>query len=141
MRRRAFMTLLGSAAAWPLAAGAQQAARLPIIGYLGATTPDVAAHRTAALLQRLRELGWIDGQTAKIEIRWAEGRTDRAAEIATEFVRLKVDVIVTSGVPSVLASKQAAPDTPIVFAIASDPFGGELGAARRQHYRFVKPVR
>jgi putative tryptophan/tyrosine transport system substrate-binding protein len=126
MRRREFMALVGGAVTWPCGALAQQPAKLPIIGYLGATTPDVAGHRTAALLERLRELGWIDDQTAKVEIRWAEGRTDRAAEIAAEFVRLKVDVIVTSGVPNIVAAKQTAPNTPIVFAIASDPIGAGL---------------
>ena len=95
--RREFITLLGGAAAWPLAARAQQAAKLPTIGFLGTTTPSVDGQWIAALVQRLRELGWIEGRTITIEYRWAEGRSERFAEIAAEFVRLKVDVIVTMG--------------------------------------------
>jgi putative ABC transport system substrate-binding protein len=129
MKRREFIAAIGGVIAWPLAGRAQQPAKLPIIGYLVATTPDVSAHRTAALLQRLRELGWTDRQTATIEIRWAEGRPDRAAEIVAEFVRLKVDIIVTSGVPNIAAAKKGAPDTPVVFAIASDPVGAGLVAS------------
>lgn len=129
MKRREFIAAIGGVIAWPLAGRAQQPAKLPIIGYLVATTPDVSAHRTAALLQRLRELGWTDRQTATIEIRWAQGRPDRAAEIVAEFVRLKVDIIVTSGVPNIAAAKKGAPDTPVVFAIASDPVGAGLVAS------------
>ena len=98
MGRREFITLLGgAAAAWPLAARAQQPAKLPTIGYLGASTPSFDSHRVAAFVQRLRELGWIEGRTVTIEYRWSEGRTERYPEIAAEFVRLKVDVIVTTG--------------------------------------------
>jgi putative tryptophan/tyrosine transport system substrate-binding protein len=87
MTRRTFISVMGGAAtAWPLAARAQQPAKLPTIGFLGATTP--------ATVQRLRELGWIEGRTIAIEYRWAEGRGERYAEIAAEFVRLNVDVIV-----------------------------------------------
>jgi putative ABC transport system substrate-binding protein len=95
MRRRTFITLLGRAAAWPIGAGAQQAAKMPTIGYLGPTTPAVESQRITALLQRLREIGWIEGRTIAIEYRWAEGRSERFIEIAAEFVRLNVDVIVT----------------------------------------------
>ena len=95
MRRRDFITVLGSAAAWPLAARAQQPGKLPTIGYLGPTTPAVESERINAFLQRLRELGWIEGRTIAIEYRWAEGRSERFIEIAAEFVRLNVDVIVT----------------------------------------------
>jgi len=97
MRRREFITLFGGATvAWPLAARAQQAAKPPTIGFLGA---DAAAFApwTAAFVAHLRELGWIEGRTIAIEYRWSEGRTERYAEIAAEFVRLKVDVIVTVG--------------------------------------------
>jgi len=94
-RRRAFITLLGGAATRPLATRAQQAGKLPTIGFLGSNTPSTQSQWTAAFVQRLRELGWTEGRTVAIEYRWAEGRTERAAEIATEFVRLKVDVIVT----------------------------------------------
>jgi putative tryptophan/tyrosine transport system substrate-binding protein len=95
MNKRQFMTLLGAAAAWPLAARAQQAGKVPTIGFLGATTPGGQSQLTAAFVQRLRELGWIEGRTVAIEYRWAEGRSERFAEFAAEFVRLKVDVILT----------------------------------------------
>src|SRR5215207_4504334 len=88
MRRRDFITLIGGAAAWPFAARAQHAARLPVIGYLGANTHSAENRRIAAFVQRLRELGWIEGQTIAIEVRWAEGRNERFAEIAAEFCRL-----------------------------------------------------
>ncbi len=92
MNRREFITLIGgAAAAWPLAARAQQPAKLPTIGLLGATTPSVEGQRVTAFVQRLRELGWIEGRNVAIEYRWAEGRTERFAEIAAEFVRLKVE--------------------------------------------------
>src|SRR5262249_29088251 len=97
-KRREFITLLGgAAAAWPLAARAQQPAKLPTIGYLGSTTPAVESQRITAFVQRLRELGWIEGRTIAIEVRWAEARPERFIEIAAEFVRLKVDLIVTGG--------------------------------------------
>jgi putative ABC transport system substrate-binding protein len=129
MRRREFITLLGGAAvAWPLAARAQQQARLPTIGFLGAATPSSWSQWTAAFVQRLRELGWIEGRTVVIEYRWAEGRGERAAEIAAEFVRLKVNVIVTTGA-ALLAARQATSTIPIVFATASDPVGTGLVAS------------
>jgi putative tryptophan/tyrosine transport system substrate-binding protein len=122
MRRRAFISLLGSAAAaWPLAAHAQQAGKLPTVGFLGTTTPAAGGSNAAAFVQRLRELGWIEGRTVAIEYRWAEGRPERFAEIAAEFVRLKVDVIVTPGGAAVLAAKQATSIIPIVFPVAVDP--------------------
>ena len=130
MRRREFITLLGgAAAAWPLAARAQQPAKLPTIGYLGANTPSAESQRIAAFVQRLRELGWIEGRTVAIEYRWAEGRNERFAEIAAEFVRLKVDVIVTAGTAAVVAAKQATSVIPIVFAVAGDPVGTGLVAS------------
>jgi hypothetical protein len=93
MKRREFITLLGGAAAtWPLAARAQQASKLPTIGFLGATTPSAGGQLLAAFVQRLRELGWVEGRNVAIESRWAEGRGERFAEIAAEFVRLKVDI-------------------------------------------------
>jgi hypothetical protein len=98
MKRREFITLLGgTAATWPLAARAQQPAKLPTIGFLGQSTRSAASEWVAAFVQRLRELGWIENRTVAIEYRWAEGRADRYDEIAAEFVRLKVDVIVTTG--------------------------------------------
>ena len=108
VQRRTFITLLGGAvAAWPLAARAQQPTKVPTIGLLGQSTRSAANEWTAAFVQRLRELGWIEGRTIAVEYRWAEGREERFAEIAAEFVRLKVDVIVTSGTPAVMASKKA----------------------------------
>jgi putative tryptophan/tyrosine transport system substrate-binding protein len=129
MRRRDFIALIGGAAAtWPLAASAQQA-KLPIVGFLGATTPSVQSQWTAAFVQRLRELGWIEGRTVAIEYRWAEGRNERAAELAAELVRLKVDVIATSGTATVVAAKEATSVIPIVFASAGDPVGTGLVAS------------
>src|SRR5262245_40431050 len=128
MRRRNFIALLGGAATWPLTARAQQPAKLPTIGFLGATTPETWSRFVAAFVQRLRELGWIEGRTIAIEYRWAEGRGERFAELAAEFVRLKVDVIVTVG-GAVLAAKQATSLIPIVFAVAADPVGGSLVAS------------
>src|SRR5262245_5801144 len=130
MKRREFITLLGgAAAAWPLAARAQHATKLPTIGYLGSGTPTIQAQWVAAFVQRLRELGWIEGRTVAIEYRWAEGRNERYAENAAEFVRLKVDVIVTTGTPPTLAAKQATAVIPIVFAAVSDPVGTGLVAS------------
>jgi putative ABC transport system substrate-binding protein len=129
MGRREFVTLLGSAAAWPLAARAQQPPKLPTIGVLGASSASQQNQWTAAFLQRLRELGWIEGRTFASEVRWAEGSNERAAEIAAELVRLRVDVIVTSGTPIVLAAKQATAIVPIVFATAADPLGAGLVAS------------
>ena len=126
--RRELIAALGSAAAWPLAARAQQPGKLPTIGFLGAT-PSVESQRVAAFVQRLRELAWIDGRNLAIEYRWAEGRNERYAEIAAEFVRLKVDVIVTVATPATLAAKQATAVIPIVFARLSDPVGTGLVAS------------
>ena len=129
IRRRQFITLLGgAAAAWPLAARAQQAAKRPTIGFLGTNTPSAQSQWTAAFVQRLRELGWIEGRTLAIEYRWAEGRSERFAELATDFVRLKVDVIVTLG-GAVIPAKQATSVIPIVFAVATDPVGSGLVAS------------
>jgi putative tryptophan/tyrosine transport system substrate-binding protein len=125
MRRREFITLLGGAAAWPLAARAQQPGKLPIIGFLGTGTSSVWSPWIAAFEQRLRDLGWSEGRTVAIEYRWGEGRPERFAEVAAEFVRLKVDVIVTGG-SAVPALRQATSVIPIVFAIAGDPIGGGL---------------
>jgi ABC-type uncharacterized transport system substrate-binding protein len=130
MKRRAFISLLGGAAvAWPLAARGQQPAKLPIIGYLGPSTRSIDVHRLGALVQRLRELGWIEGRTIVIEYRWAEGRNEHLAEVTAEFVRLKVDVIVTAGTAAVVTAKQATSVIPIVFAVAGDPVGTGLVAS------------
>src|SRR5499433_4358414 len=122
MKRREFIALLGSAVAWPPAASAQQMPRLPTIGSPSPMTASVENLRVAAFVQRLRELGWIEGRAFAIKIRWAEGCNERAAEIVAEFVRQKVDVIVSRGSVSVLAAKQATPVIPIVFA-GGDPVG------------------
>jgi putative ABC transport system substrate-binding protein len=130
MRRRDFITLLGGgAAAWPLAARAQHTAKLRTIGYMGANTPSTEGQRAAAFVKRLQELGWIEGRTIAIEVRWAEGRNERFAEIAAEFVRLKVDVIVTAGTAAVVAAKRETSLIPIVFAVAGDPVGTGLVAS------------
>jgi putative ABC transport system substrate-binding protein len=131
MRRREFITLLGSAtASWSLAAQAQQAGKLPTIGFLGA---DASAFSpwTAAFVARLAELGWIEGKTIAIEYRWSQGRSERYAEIAAEFVRLKVDVIVTVG-SAVPIVRQATTVIPIVFAVGIDPVGSGLVASLAQ---------
>jgi putative ABC transport system substrate-binding protein len=125
MRRREFISLLGGTAAWPLAARGQQG-KLPTIGLLGSTTALVESQRVAAFVQRLRDLGWIESRNVAIEYRWAEGRPERFAEIAAEFVRLQVDVIVTQGTAPVIAVKQATAVIPIVFATVNDPVGTGL---------------
>ncbi len=119
MRRRDFSTLLGGAAAWPLAARAQQTGKVPTIGFLGAATSLAWGSWTAAFVKRLHELGWIEGRTVTIEYRWAEASSDRMAEIAAEFVRLKVNVILTSGA-AVLPVKQATAVIPIVLLRADE---------------------
>jgi putative tryptophan/tyrosine transport system substrate-binding protein len=130
LKRRDFITLLsGAAAAWPLAAWAQQAGRVPTIGFLGSATPATQGQWVTAFVQRLRELGWVEGHNLAIDYRWAEGRSGRFTEIAAEFVRLKVDVIVAATTPAALAAKQATSVIPIVFAGVSDPVGTGLVAS------------
>jgi len=129
MRRREVVTLLGgAAAAWPLAARAQQPAKLPTIGILGS---DSAAwsQLVSALMQRLRELGYIENRTVAIDYRWTEGRNDRYAAMAVELVRVRVDVIVALSTPAIVAAKKATAVIPIVFPIASDPVGDGLVAS------------
>jgi putative ABC transport system substrate-binding protein len=158
MRRRKFLGVLGGAVGLPLTVRAQQAVKLPTIGVLGTATPAAQGQWIAAFVQRLRELGWSDARIA-IDVRWAEGRNERYAEIAAEFVRLNVDVIVTLG-GAVLAAKQATAVIPIVFAVAADPvasgfvaslarpggnvtglsnLSGDLGAKRLELLREVVP--
>ena len=129
IERRKFLATLGGAAAWPLESRAQQPGKLPTIGFLASGTPSSHGQWVAAFVRRLHELGWIEGRTVAIEYRWAEGRTERAAEIATEFVGRKVDVIVTSATASVVAAKQATSVIPIVFAAAGDPVASGLVAS------------
>ena len=129
--RREFVMLTGgAAAAWPLAASAQQpAAKVPTIGLLGPTTATAQPQWAAGFLPRLRELGWSEGRNFVIEYRWAAGHIERLAEIAAELVNLKVDVIVTSGTQAVVAAKQATTVIPIVFMGAGDPVGNALVAS------------
>ena len=127
LRRRAFITLLGGAA-WPLAARGQQAGKLPTVGILGSSLA-AFSYWLPALLQRLRELGWIENRTMAIEYRWTEGRNERYAQLAAELVRLNVDVIVPLGSPAIVAAKQATAVIPIVFPLASDPVGDGLVAS------------
>jgi putative tryptophan/tyrosine transport system substrate-binding protein len=128
MKRREFITLLGGAAAWPLTARAQQPSKLSTVGYLGGTTP-AEAQRVASFVQQLRELGWIEGRNVTLEYRRTDGRPEQMAEIAAEFVRLKVDVIVTWATPPTVAAKQATSVIPIVFAVVGDPVGTGLVAS------------
>jgi putative ABC transport system substrate-binding protein len=130
MKRREFITLLGGAAAasvacsvaWPLAAHALRS-KPALLGLMGSGTAAAQSELTGAFVQRLRELGWSEGRNLTIEYRWAEGRSERFAEIAAEFVRLKVDVIVTHNTLPPLAAKQATSVIPIVFATSGDPVG------------------
>lgn len=128
MRRREFITLMGGATAWPFAVRAQQSGKLPTIGFLGAGSPSGWSHWTAAFLQRMQELGWVDGRTIMIEYRWADGHSERYAEIVGEFVRLKVDAIVTVG-SAAFAAKEVTSAIPIVFALLADPIGDGMVAS------------
>ena len=131
MKRREFITLLGGAAAWPLPARAQQSGKLPTIGFLVPGTPSTHGQWFAALVQRLHELGWIEGRTIAIEYRWAQGRTDRAAEITAEFVRLKVDVIVAVATDAAIAAKQVTTIVPIVFIVSDAVRDGIVSSLNR----------
>jgi putative ABC transport system substrate-binding protein len=126
LRRREFISLLGGAATWPITARAQQPAKPRTIGYFGGATLAADSQRVGSFVQRLRDLGWIDGYTIAIQYRWAEGRTEQLAGIAAEFVRLKVDVIVTTATPATLAAQQATSVIPIVFAAAGNPVDNHL---------------
>jgi putative ABC transport system substrate-binding protein len=129
MQRREFVILLGgTAAAWPFVSDAQPAKR-PSIGFLGPLSQSTQSEWTAAFVQRMHEHGWIEGDTIAIEYRWAEGHSDRFAEIAAEFVRLKVSIIVTAGTAAVITVKRATSVIPIVFETAGDPVGTGLVAS------------
>ena len=129
MKRREFIAGLSSAAAWPLVARAQRPAKLPIVGFLGSLTQSAQKEWTAALVQRLREHDWVEDRTVAIEYRWAEGHSERLAEIAAEFVGLTVNVIVTAGTAAVIAAKRATSVIPIVFGTAGDPVASGLVAS------------
>ena len=128
MKRREFTAGLGAAAAWPLMARAQQS-RSPTIGFMGGSTPSATSQWTAIFVKRLRELDWVEGKNLAIEYRWAEGRTERYHDIAADFVKMKVAVIVTAGTESVIAAKRLTSAIPIVFATAGDPVGSGLVAS------------
>ena len=125
MRRRGFLSLLGGAAVWPLARRAESAP-LPTIGFLGANTESAQREWTAAFVQRLNELGWVEGRTVAIEYRWAEGQFERSPGLIADLVRLNVDVIVTHGTTNIVAAKRATSTIPIVFALAGDPVANQL---------------
>jgi putative ABC transport system substrate-binding protein len=129
LKRRKFITLLGGAAVWPLAARAQQPAKLPIIGFLGPSNSSVDGSRVTAFLERLRQLGWVEASNVTVEYRWADGRQERFGQLAAELVRQKVDVICTWGTATALAAKHATSIIPIVFTIVSDPVGSGLVAS------------
>jgi putative tryptophan/tyrosine transport system substrate-binding protein len=133
MKRREVIGLVGGATAlWPLALRAQKAAKIPTIGFLGSASSSTWNEWVAAFEHRLNELRWIVGNTVAIEYRWGEGRNDRFAEIADEFVRLKVDAVVTGGTPPVLALMRATSAIPIVFVAAGDPVGSGVVASLAQ---------
>ncbi len=123
MRRRVFIVGVSLAAAWPFAAAAQQSKKIPVIGFLGASTAETAGPWIAAFVKRLGELGWTNGKNVIIEYRWADGRGERYGEIASELASRNVDIIVTWASAPVLAAKHATTTIPIVFAAQMDPVG------------------
>jgi putative ABC transport system substrate-binding protein len=129
MRRREFVTLIGVAVIWSPIASAQQSTKQRIIGYISPNTASAQSQWTAAFVQRLRELGWIEGSTVAIKYRWADGNVDKMQEFAAELVREKVDVIVTAATPAAMAAKNATAVIPIVFAASGDPVGAGLVAS------------
>ena len=132
IKRREFIMLFGGAATWPLAARAQQSSTMRRIGFLGPLSEQTQLQWTTAFLKGLRDHGWIEGTTISIDYRWAEGRSDRLAQLAAELVQRNAEVIVTAGTELTLAVKQATASIPIVFAAAGDPVGtGLVGSLAR----------
>jgi putative tryptophan/tyrosine transport system substrate-binding protein len=129
MRRREFITLVGSAAAWPLAARAQKAGKAPRIGFLGLASPSTFASRLEAFRLGLRDFGYVEGTSITVEYRWAEGRYERLPELAAELVRSNVDLIVTHATPGSLAAKRATTTIPIVMALIGDPVAAGIVAS------------
>jgi putative ABC transport system substrate-binding protein len=133
VNRRAFITLLGGVAAWPLAARAQQAGKTARIGFLGAASASGYARQVEGFRSGLRDLGYIEGTNIIIAYRWAEGNYARLPELAAELIRSKVDVILTHGTPGALAAKQATATVPIVMAIVGDPVGSGIVGSLARH--------
>jgi putative ABC transport system substrate-binding protein len=132
MRRRELIILLGGAAAWPLAARAQQVGKVARIGFLGATSPAHYGARVEALRAGLRELGYFEGTNLVLEYRWAEGIYERLPALVAELIRSNVDIIVTHGTPAALVAKQATQSIPIVVGIIGDPVAlGVVGSVAR----------
>jgi putative ABC transport system substrate-binding protein len=129
MRRRAFVAGLCSAAMWPTAIHAQRPAKPPTIGFMGATSPELANQWVAAFVKRLGELGWVEGRNIAIDYRWADARAEQYSEIASEFASRNVDVIVTWASAPVLAAKRATATIPLVFAAQMDPVGAGVVAS------------
>jgi putative ABC transport system substrate-binding protein len=129
MKRRTFITLLGGATAWPLAARAQQVGKLYRIGFLGNSTAALEANLVEPFRDGLRNLGYLEGRNIVIEYRWAEGKYERFPALTAELIALKVDVIVTAGTPASLSVKQAATSTPLVMVAVGDPVATGLVAS------------
>jgi putative ABC transport system substrate-binding protein len=128
MRRREFIAGLGGTIGLPRYVLAQPN-KVPIVGFLGGSTPSLASERTSAFERRLRDLGWVPGQTLTLEYRWAEGHFDRSPGLVAELLRLHADIIVTHATANIIAAKQATTTIPIVFAVAADPVGTGLVAS------------
>lgn len=144
MKRREFITLLGGvAAAWPLGARAQRAAKTARIGFLGADTQSGVESRLERFRAGLRDLGYVEGDNVLIDFRWAEGNYARLAELAGELVRLKVDLLVTYGTPGTLAAKQATTTVPIVMIVSGDAIatGSHQSRASRQERDWIDLLR